>query len=97
MKPLQDRQTTAVHLVTGPGDADILVVSLDAMRSRLRRGKLRRERSADGALSILWGNRDCCEYMACFRFQFTLGRLCRVVRLVTMRVAMGVLEASLKG
>jgi hypothetical protein len=52
MKPLQDRQTTAVHLVTGPGAADILGVTLDAMCSRLRRGKLSRERGADGAVSI---------------------------------------------
>jgi predicted ATPase len=35
--------------------------------------------------------------MACFRFQFTLGHLCLVIRLVTMRVAMGVLEATLEG
>jgi hypothetical protein len=96
MKPLHDRQTTAIH-VTVPGAADILSVTAEAVRFRLRRGKLRRERHADGAVSNLWGNCDCCEYMACFRFRFTLGRLCLVVRLVTMRVAMGVLEASLKG
>jgi hypothetical protein len=96
MKPLHDRQTTAIH-VMGTGAAGILSVTADAVRFRLRRDKLRRERNADGAVSILWGNCDCYEYMACFRFQFTLGRLCLVIRLVTMRVVMGVLEASPNG
>ena len=35
--------------------------------------------------------------MACCGFRFTFVHLYRVIRLVTMRVAMGVLEASLKG
>jgi hypothetical protein len=96
MKPLHDRQTTAIHVAV-PGAANILSVTADAVRFRLRRGKLRRERHADGAVSIPWGNCDYCEYMACFRFRFTLGRLCLVIRLVTMRVAVGVPEASLNG
>jgi hypothetical protein len=97
MKPLQDHLTTAIH-VTTPRAADILGITPETMRSRLRRGKLHRDRGEDdGTVSILWGDCDCCEYMACSRFRFALGHLYRVIGLVTMRVAMGVLEASLKG
>jgi hypothetical protein len=52
MKPLQDRQTTAIH-VTVPGAADILGIPPDAVRTRLRRGKLRREQGEDGAVPVL--------------------------------------------
>jgi hypothetical protein len=56
MKPLQDRQTTAIHLVTVPGAADILGVTPDDVRSRLGGGKLRREQQGeDGVVSILGG------------------------------------------
>jgi len=55
MKPLQDRQTTPIHLVTVPGAAAILGVTPDAVRSRLGGGKLRREQGGDRTVSILGG------------------------------------------
>jgi hypothetical protein len=53
MKPVQHRQTAAIY-VTLPGAADILSVTPDVVRSRLRRGKLRREQGEDGSVSILY-------------------------------------------
>ena len=55
MNPLQNHQTAAAY-VTVPGVADILSVTPDALRSRLRRGNLRREQGEGGAVSILWGD-----------------------------------------
>jgi hypothetical protein len=55
MRTLQDHQTTAIHLVTVPGATTILGVTPDAVRSRLGRGKLRREQGEEGAVSILGG------------------------------------------
>ena len=52
MNPPQNHQTTAVY-VTVPGVADILSVTPDALRSRLRRGNLRREQGEDGTVSVL--------------------------------------------
>jgi hypothetical protein len=55
MNPLQNHQTTAVY-VTVPGVPDILSVTPDALRSRLRWGNLRREQGEGGTVSILWGD-----------------------------------------
>ena len=55
MNTLQNHQTTAAY-VTVSGVADILSVTPDALRSRLRRGNLRREQGEGGAVSILWGD-----------------------------------------
>ena len=47
-----------VHMVTVPEAAEILGITTDAVRSRMRRGKLRREEGEYGTVYVLLGAKD---------------------------------------